>query len=342
MRVCTWQLFRAATSANDKDTANASELLRGLLDTLEGAKEVPVKLETLLTKIHKLSEIDTEHVHDKEEGEVAAAVFNEKLAVDTIFYHARVYVTKCHALAKYIFEEIKQIVWSVEECNIRRFKDFLKEILIKSQNCQKELQSLIKCIEEEEKQLKKELDIVKCNKKSAQTKAGLSWDLGIGGGILTGLGFAGAGGVFLFASLGPQALITIPVAAVVMGGASIFAAGGGAAITGATVGGIFLSRFMKKIKFYEQIADELNEMNTILISIEKDSQCVNEQLKLAIDNNLEDLQEEEKMNKLSAGKENVKRSILKTLDTLTQQADVIKEHCCPLMKATRLEEFLKN
>ena len=94
-------------------------------------------------------------MHDKEEGEAAAAVFNEKLAVDTIFYHARVYVTKCHALAKYISEKKKQIVWSVEECNIRRFKDFLNEILIKSQNCQKELQSLIKCIEEEKKQLKR-------------------------------------------------------------------------------------------------------------------------------------------------------------------------------------------
>ena len=42
----------------------------------------------------------------------------------------------------------------------------------------------------------------------AQTKAGLSGGLGIGGGIVTGFG---AGGIFLFASFGPQALITILV-----------------------------------------------------------------------------------------------------------------------------------
>ena len=37
---------------------------------------------------------------------------------------------------------------------------------------------------------------MKCKIKSAQTKAGLSGGLDIGGGIVTGLGFAGVGGAF--------------------------------------------------------------------------------------------------------------------------------------------------
>ena len=66
---------------------------------------------------------------------------------------------------------------------------------------------------------------------------------------------------------------------------------------------ICIFAFYEKYWIFEQLANDLNEMNTLLVSIEKDSHCVNEQLKLAIDNNLEDLQEEEKINKLSAGKE---------------------------------------
>ena len=88
-----------------------------MLDTLEGSKEVSVKLEILSTKIHKLSEIDTEHIHNMEKE--VAAFFNANLAVKTIFYHAHVYLIKCHALTEYISEKKKQIVWSVEECNIK-------------------------------------------------------------------------------------------------------------------------------------------------------------------------------------------------------------------------------
>ena len=48
------------------------------------------------------------------------------------------------------------------------------------------------------------------------------------------------------------------------------------------------------------------------------------------------------MNKLNTGKRTVQCSVLKALDSLTQEGDTLKEYCCPLMKATSLEEFIKK
>ena len=88
-------------------------------------------------------------------------------------------------------------------------------------------------------------------------------------------------------------------------------------------------------QYYEKAIKTFEELREDLAKIENSLKKVNEQLKLAIDNNLSDMKE--KTDRLD--KDFIKRSFIKRLGTVKVQSEHLKEYCGPLTDAKDLEDF---
>ena len=155
-----------------------------------------------------------------------------------------------------------------------------------------------------------------------------------------------AGGVgYLPVLVGGVIVTMVTPQALVLGGAIAVPIGLGVALAGLVVAvrGFRNYKESKKVEeFCMKALVAVHEMKNNLIKIETSLKNVNEHLKTAIDNNLDDIYEDdERLDKLRAvngrsGSGQVKRSILKKLKTVTKETNVLKEYCRPLVNAKSL------
>ena len=302
----------ACKVADVRGTTLTASAFEGLSEVFQKTKIVPDEVQKLLITINQIPEFkDQSSIQDKE---VKTVVFRFKMLVETTFLLAQSYVTKCHKLADYICHEEPHTIKVINEGNVKELKDFLKDILSQSKNCQEELKTLIEFMEAERKQLICGKQAVQNKESEAETKA-IAAGVAIGGGVALGM----------ISSIVRQA----PIAGIVVAvGASLLAAGAGMTWMSIT-----------EMEFYKKIVKAFQETHDNLKVIQDSLKKVNEQLKLAIDNNVLGVQGEDKMNKLKSGSECITSSILKSLGTLIKQTETIKEYCRPLIGASNSEEF---
>ena len=330
--------------------------LQELCDSFEKAKAVPNEFKELLAKIHEIPQLKDEDIHDEE---VAGAVLQVKATIDTTFVHARSYVTKCHELADYICDEEQYTIKAIEEGNVEEFKDFLEEVLSKSKCCQKDLCTLIDFINAEKESISERQSMIEEKKDKAHNKCTdaliTSAVAGTGaliGAVTTASGVTAiAGGVgYLPVLVGGVIVTMVTPQALVLGGVIAVPIGLGVALAGLVVavrGHKNYNESKKVEEFCMKALVAVYKMKNKLIQIETSLKNVNEHLKTAIDNNLNDVYEDdERLEKLKpvkgrSGSGQVKRSILKKLKTVTKETNVLKEYCHPLVNAKSLEAFIK-
>ena len=146
---------------------------------------------------------------ENKDEDVATTIIQVHEAVDTAFVHARSYITKCYEVGDYICDEVEKVVKAIEEGNVEGFKDFLEEVLAKSESCQKDITTLLDFIEKEKEKIIEEKKKAKTKKdEAAASDRNKSIAKGVAGGGLVAAG----GGVIAAGALliGPQAIVTVP------------------------------------------------------------------------------------------------------------------------------------
>lgn len=299
---------------------------------------------------------------DEEKEEVATCVAKVRTAVHTSFIHGRSYVMKAHSLAEFICEEKEEVIKLIEENNADEFKDFLEEVLDKSQGCQKDIKALLQYINETQKPaIAKEQQKVQAKHRDATVFTVVGGGgaaigaagaiVGIGGittaGALVG-GAAGIGGIAVLEAVvtgvGLGAIVSVAATGPV--GAGILAAGGLAiAIAGlamALKGAHSWYKNSQLKKYCENALKAIEEMTSCLDQFSTELTIVAETLRLAIDHHIEDTtHDQDKLKKLSAGQRFVKRGLKSKINAMADETKCLKEYCQVLKDAPNLKTFAK-
>lgn len=313
------------------------------------AEQVAKHLSTALQSIQDVSQFqDTEGgPHDQS---VVEAIQKVHEAVHVSFIFARAFIGKAHSLAKYICSEEPYTIKAIEEGDAKGFKDYLEEVLDKSNGCRKDLKALIdfidndrmKEIDEQKEQVEERMEIASIDATSAKIHTGVGVVAAAGGTAValggTGVGAAGA----IAVQVGGAKMAAVGVA---------FIAPGGVAVIGLTVaiaGLIYAAKSYTSYKkhkemvaYCEKAIAVIEEMKAGLQEIEKLLKDVNSALKAEIEHRYEDVSDRQ-LEKLGRQSGPVIRSLKGKVQEVTEGANHLMEYCQPLKEADNLQEFIQR
>ena len=143
------------------EAKSKSEDIPDPVDFLTDASNAVAKVEEVPKEFLRLVCVgqDTKTLIDEaksKDEDVATAIIQVNKAVNTAFFHAHSYITKCYEVADYICHEEKNVIKAIEEENVVKFKDFLVEVLHRSSKCQKDISTLLHFIEKEKQKITEE------------------------------------------------------------------------------------------------------------------------------------------------------------------------------------------
>lgn len=361
-----------ATSGGGDDITSCGEALGCVTEFFspEKTKEVMGIFSKALAVIEQMPVLSNNT--DAKTQQVYTAACNVRDAVTTTFAQARAYIVKCYGLAEFICDEKEYTIESIQEGRAGDFKDFLEEVLDKSQCCQKDINQLMDSINqtqqpmiEEEKAKVVDIQKVASNQEMygrLMAALGLFGAVGGGGGAL-GAGVLGIGGITFLEfvvtgavgvalAVGAEAAAGVGVAGLA---ATAFLATPGTAVIGIPVGlavavtgfivlakGYKLAKDSKELIAYcESALKAILELQECLIKMNDNLKRVNKELRSAIDFHLQDV-DDSKLLKIALKKGQIQRSMIKKIETVVRQCGHIKEYCLPLRDADTLKEFMEN
>lgn len=235
-----------------------------------------------------------------------------------IFVYMRAYYGKAHSLAEYISGEESYAIKSLEEDNIEEFHDFLSEVLLKSEVCQKDLRDLALFIEKERPSLLQQDSKVQERVKGA----GILKKAGYGAAIV-GVGLCGCGLIGGLAGIEEVASFILIVIGLAFTSAGVFAI---------VKGSSALSINQDVIEAFDKTALAIEQLRLFVKKNENKLDGASRRLRSTMNF---------KISQSQIGRP-AKNSIIQSIREMAEHARGLKEYCQPFIEADTLEHFIAH